>query len=195
MGGIGFTCEKGRMHLNTDYFELEIIDHQGNPVRPGEMGKVTFTSYWHRTLPLIRYQLEDVVSISDKPCLCGRSLPVVEQLFGRENTICYRWEEGKVSPIPQGAIMDVMETIEGLKNFQLIQNNLTSVTLKTVVNNPTQEIKDKIRQSIQKLFGPKTTVNLEFVNYLGPDPRSGKYLPVRREFDPYSAGGVDHDRS
>ena len=42
-------------------------------------------------MPFIRYSLADVAVASDRPCVCGRSLPVIERIEGRiRNAFTFR---------------------------------------------------------------------------------------------------------
>src|SRR5205823_58106 len=51
---------------------------------PRSPGKLLVTDLVNRAMPLVRYQIGDVVVPSDRVCRCGRGLPLVERVEGRE---------------------------------------------------------------------------------------------------------------
>jgi phenylacetate-coenzyme A ligase PaaK-like adenylate-forming protein len=78
-------CPSGRgAHLSTDLALLEVVDEQGHPVPPGTAGhKVLLTNLYYRVQPFIRYEIGDVVTVTDEPCPCGSRLPLVSGVNGR----------------------------------------------------------------------------------------------------------------
>jgi phenylacetate-CoA ligase len=70
-------------HVDADSVLLEIVDDAGDPVKPGEVGRVLATGLISETMPLIRYEMGDLMVASDRRCSCGRGLPMVERLEGR----------------------------------------------------------------------------------------------------------------
>jgi phenylacetate-CoA ligase len=84
VGGIAHECEHGSMHVTAENMVLEILDSTGRAVPAGEPGEIVITELTNLCMPLIRYRMKDFGSISDRPCACGRSLPVLQGLYGRE---------------------------------------------------------------------------------------------------------------
>ncbi len=76
--------EERRMHLLDDLLVMEVVDDDHRLVPPGEWGsRVLVTPLWRRTQPLIRFEIDDSVRMSDRPCACGRPFPVIDGLRGR----------------------------------------------------------------------------------------------------------------
>jgi len=50
----------------------------------GEPGSVVVTDLTNRAMPILRYQVGDVAVWSDQVCPCGRGLPLLERIDGRE---------------------------------------------------------------------------------------------------------------
>ena len=61
---------------------LEIIDAAGNPLPPGNVGRVVITVLHNLAMPLIRYEIGDYAAFGGE-CTCGRGLPVLERIVGR----------------------------------------------------------------------------------------------------------------
>lgn len=82
-------CEFGSLHVHPDFGIMEIVDAKGQPVKPGEEGRIVCTSLLNRVQPLIRYDVGDIGRWADGVCGCGRSqLPVLAEVVGRvEDTV------------------------------------------------------------------------------------------------------------
>lgn len=72
------------LHLYEDLMIVEVVDQNNRPVAPGELGsRVLITALTKYTQPLIRYELSDLIRLSEGPCPCDRSLHLVKELQGR----------------------------------------------------------------------------------------------------------------
>lgn len=186
-GYLAWTCEQGSMHLNTDCALIEILDEQGRPAPAGQVGSIVISSFWHRTLPIVRYRLGDLISVAEKPCGCGRSLPVVGELLGRENTLLYRRSGRDLRPVPQGVFMELFENIAGVKRFRLVQEAVDRVSvLVEPLPGGGAGLADRVAQRVAPVFGEGCAVEVAVVDAIPASP-SGKFLPVERRFDPATA--------
>jgi phenylacetate-CoA ligase len=76
VGLIGAECteHKGH-HLAVDCAYFEILDLETNlPISEG-LGRLYITSLLNSGLPLIRYDMKDIVKVTSEPCACGRTTP------------------------------------------------------------------------------------------------------------------------
>jgi len=73
-GYIAVECDRhAGMHVLEDQILLEVVDDEYRPIPPGEPGsRLLLTNLFNRTQPLIRYELNDLVTVSSEPCPCGR---------------------------------------------------------------------------------------------------------------------------
>ncbi len=77
-------------HLFEDLAFVEVVDEAGRAVPDGEPGaRLLVTNLFNRTLPLIRYELDDLVTLSPDPCPCGRPLRVIAALEGRSDDVLH----------------------------------------------------------------------------------------------------------
>ena len=75
------------MHLQADWAVLEVVDRRGEPVPPGQPGeKVLLTNLYNTVQPFLRYEVDDVVTMSPGPCPCGNPLPLILRVEGRAPT-------------------------------------------------------------------------------------------------------------
>ena len=71
--GISSPGALGNRHTYDDLIILEPVDHLGAPVPVGTTGaRLWVTVRCSRTLPLIRYELSDQVTLAGPGCPCGR---------------------------------------------------------------------------------------------------------------------------
>jgi len=84
---IAAECRYGRMHLLEDGAVIEIADENG-PVPVGVQGnRVLLTVFASGTLPLIRYELNDLVRAVAGRCECGRPFQMIETVEGRNDDV------------------------------------------------------------------------------------------------------------
>jgi phenylacetate-coenzyme A ligase PaaK-like adenylate-forming protein len=81
----GMECEHhDGIHLFEDFCIAENVDADGRPVPDGEPGaRLLVTNLHNRTLPMIRFEVSDVVTLDRSPCACGRTLPWLRAVHGR----------------------------------------------------------------------------------------------------------------
>jgi phenylacetate-CoA ligase len=77
-------CRYGRMHVNPFVGILEIVQEDGSPCVPGEVGEMVATGLMNNVMPLIRYRLGDYAAwAEEQSCPCGNSHPIITRLEGR----------------------------------------------------------------------------------------------------------------
>lgn len=130
---LAFECPRGRLHLNSDWAILEAVDAHGQAVPPGKAGVTTLlTNLANHLQPLIRYDLGDRVTLLEEGCPCGSHLPGIEVQGRDDDTLCLAGAAGmapvKVVPL---AVSTVLEEEAGLFDFQLVQQGVHDLLLKT----------------------------------------------------------------
>ncbi|MEL7587889.1 MAG: phenylacetate--CoA ligase [Prolixibacteraceae bacterium] len=87
--GPGVSCEcehQCGMHIHEDHFLPEIIDPETlQPVSPGKVGELVFTTITKEGIPLIRYRTRDLTRLIYEKCACGRTLVRMEKCKGRSD--------------------------------------------------------------------------------------------------------------
>ncbi|MGZ3589444.1 MAG: phenylacetate--CoA ligase family protein [Thermodesulfobacteriota bacterium] len=85
-GGWGGMCsEKKGMHVIEPHYLFEMVDLEtmSRPIPPGTKGVAVITPLCRKCIPLIRFNLKDVMMVMDEPCSCGRTSIRVNQVGGR----------------------------------------------------------------------------------------------------------------
>ncbi len=85
--GTGLSCSASdNLHYWADYYILEIIDPETlEPVAPGEIGEMVYTTLSKEAAPLIRYRSRDLTRIITEPCPCGSFFPRHAPILGRSD--------------------------------------------------------------------------------------------------------------
>lgn len=170
--GLVSECEHGSLHISPDLGIIEILDTNGHPVKPGEVGEVVCTGLINFDQPLIRYRIGDMMRLSGTACACGRSMPVIEEILGRvEDTVIGK--DGREMVRFHGIFVGLPNVIEG----QIIQWDELNVEVKIVTNGKWSEEEAKaVRQRMISQLGDVTVA----VNVVDELPRStnGKFQAV-----------------
>ena len=76
------------LHIFEDRCLFEVVDAHGRPVSPGTQGeKVFVTNLDNFTQPFIRFEVTDLVTVTDEPCACGRTFRRITAIEGRSDDI------------------------------------------------------------------------------------------------------------
>ncbi len=123
---IAFECIAHQgFHVNDDYVKVEVVDDEGQPVEPGQTGQVLVTDLTNLAMPIIRYRIGDIATMSTDPCPCGRSLSRLTWIEGRASDIIQR--EGD-QEIPAAHVIDRLAAALGT-DFRLVQDGVNRFTL------------------------------------------------------------------
>ena len=167
VGLIAMECAEGRMHINCRDLYLEI----DSPDPYTEPGEILITQLNNYAMPFIRYRIGDVGLLSDEICPCGNDLPILADLFGR-TTATFRTSNGAL--VHGGYFTQQFYDIDGVTQFQIIQESLKHCVLKVVINEKWTEATHRyLVQCIQGTLGATVVVTVEFVDEI-PLPPSGK---------------------
>jgi phenylacetate-coenzyme A ligase PaaK-like adenylate-forming protein len=174
-------CPEGHgSHLNTDLAILEVLDRQGRPVPPGEPGfKVRVTNLYNQVQPFIRYEIDDVVTLSPTPCPCGSRLPLITSIAGRSNDRFWTVRGGEEITIPVFLFAQAFLPHLDMAEFQVTQLNLTDFHIKAAPLTGKSLNAAELEQAVQQRFASVgwqgwVQVTVEIVDSIPPDPKTGK---------------------
>jgi phenylacetate-CoA ligase len=122
--GIASECQfHTGLHLFEDLVVTEVVDGDNQPVPPGVPGeKILVTVLFGRTQPLIRYEMSDSITSSDRVrCPCGRPYPLIEGVQGRvEEALEFPARAGGQIRVQPAVFHSVMDAVPA-EGWQLVQ--------------------------------------------------------------------------
>ena len=112
------------MHLFEDLAIVEVVDAEGRPVPDGEPGeRLLITNLFNRTLPLIRYELPDLVRMAPEPCACGRSLRLIAEVEGRSDDVLrLPGADGRVVPVHPLALRSPLAGLAEVRQYRIVHD-------------------------------------------------------------------------
>lgn len=162
--------ERDGMHISADNLFVEILKN-GKPVDNGEIGEVIVTDLHNYGMPFIRYKNGDLAIASEKPCSCGRGLPLIADVEGRIADAIIT-TEGKI--VTGLFFPHLMKEFKEVEHFQVIQESKNLLTIKLIPRNYiNQNTLNYMKDEIQKVCGKDMKINFELVNEI-PLTASGK---------------------
>ncbi len=132
--GVSYECpEQKGMHVNEDYFIVEVIDPETEqPLPYGEKGELVFTSLCKEAFPVVRYRTRDIGRVSCEKCACGRTFVRMSKPMGRtDDMLIIRG----VNVFPS-QIETVLINLGYKPNYQIIvdrKNNLDTFEIKVEI--------------------------------------------------------------
>ncbi|MBD3640940.1 MAG: phenylacetate--CoA ligase family protein [Marinobacter sp.] len=174
VGLIACECERHEgMHLNVPHVYVEFLDGENKPVKPGGPGKIVVTDLNNFAMPLIRYRVEDVGVYRERPCSCGRELPILERLEGRVADFLHLPQGGQVAGI--SLIERTLTKVPGVAQLQLIQESINKIVIKRVKGNDYSNSTDfQLIELMRETFNSQVEIVIEDVAKI-PQEASGKY--------------------
>jgi len=136
-------------------------------------GPLLLTDLSNFAMPLIRYKVGDVVTMSGRPCSCGRGLPTIETVEGRDADYVVTPAGALISGISLTENFAVL--IPGAAQVQLIQETVTHLRVRMVTDDRfTDASRARVARLVTDTFGPTMRHDLELVDAIPQEP-SGKY--------------------
>jgi phenylacetate-CoA ligase len=170
-GAIGSDCPEHRgLHFYDDLVIPEFVDENNQPVGPGQYSsKVLVTVLFTRTLPLIRYQLEDSICLAKEPCPCGRQFSIIEDIQGRIQQVIYlTGKSGEFVAIQPLFWKGLMEKVpcDGWQVIQKGRSSLALVILHPETGYDEAELKQRFSGELAKLGAVKPSIEFEYPSFL-----------------------------
>jgi len=179
VGSIAHECEYGNLHVVSDNMLVEIINDNGEACTTGE---VVVTDYFNYATPLIRYRLGDFATISNEPCKCGRTLPILKGIHGRAYDIIQTPSGRSIHPEALIYIFeDIQQKNSAFSQFQIIQTQVDQLKIKIIRSKYwTDELKSIIETQIHNKIDPAMKCEFVFCETLERE-KSGKMRVVKSE--------------
>lgn len=171
--GMILQCEEGNYHVQEDYGVIEILDRNGCPSKPGEMGEIICTGLNNMAMPFIRYRSDDTAIPKSGRCSCGRGGALIECITGRIEDIVVT---------PDGRFLSrldfVFKEMPNVIEAQLIQESPLLIRLRIVAGPAFSETdKTRITANLRERAGSEIRLQFELVDSI-PRLPNGKFRYV-----------------
>jgi phenylacetate-coenzyme A ligase PaaK-like adenylate-forming protein len=170
---LAFQCPAGSYHVNAEHVLLEVVDEAGGACAAGQMGRVLVTTLQNYLMPLVRYEIGDYAISARGGCACGRTLPLLGRVVGREVNLFRR---------PDGSLMSgwsavgTLRNLPNLKTFQLVQKSNLQFCVRYAADRPlTRDDEAAVRSNFRNDLWELVEVTFEHVTQI-ERAASGKFM-------------------
>ena len=169
--------EGGGLHVNTEHVHIEFVDEGNKPVTKGDYGKTLLTNLEDTVFPLIRYENGDRGRWLEGQCPCGRTLPMIDSVKGRES-------ESFILPSGKAINGEFLTTIfdsnpDLVSGFRVVQHKDGSITVEYVLGAGTVKDVELLVSGLSDRLGAEIPVRAKKVSAIPHD--RGKLRFVIRE--------------
>jgi phenylacetate-CoA ligase len=163
-------CQHGSLHLWPESGIVEVVDGSSH-VAAGQVGELLATGISNPDMPLIRYRTGDrgAVEAEQSGCACGRTLPRLSRIDGRNDDVLYTQDGRKV-----GRLDPVFKREAPIREAQIVQETLTRLRVRYVpAPEWSKQTETEITTALQKRMG-EVEVVFERVEQI-PRSANGKF--------------------
>ena len=180
---IACQCEVGGgYHISAEDVIVEILDDDGRTLPAGQSGRVVVTNLHNLAMPFIRYDLGDTGALDEHACSCGRGLPLLSDLGGRQSDILLTPDGRRVPGIvlPWSFLAD-----SGVQQIQILQERLDTVRVSVVLDSSMEHdaaigVLASIRSRYAAILGETVAVEVETVTEIPAGPRGKRAVVVSK---------------
>ncbi len=181
-GFIAHQCPSGGMHITAEDIIVEIVDSDGKVLPPGQSGEIVTTHLATNDFPFIRYRTGDVGVISEKPCICGRGLPLLEEIQGRTTDFVIASDGTVMHGL---ALIYIVRDIKGVNSFKITQESLYETHVQIAVDSDFDKNNyQQIINGLKKRLGQNVEVLIEEVDAVARE-KSGKFRYIVSKVNPF----------
>lgn len=173
VGCIAIQCPiSGQYHIMSEALIVEVLDDDGKPCIPGEIGRVVVTDLHNAAAPVVRYDLGDHAEVGT-PCTCGRTLPTLKRILGRERGLFRRPDGSRFWP---KAGRYKMVEVADVRQWQMVQHSLDLMEIRVVTDEPLTDLQIRAMEDLMR-EQTKMDCEVRVTQYREPLPlsKSGKF--------------------
>jgi phenylacetate-CoA ligase len=173
VGIIAIQCpESDLYHTMAESVLVEVLDAAGVPCKDGEVGRVVISDLHNFATPLVRYDIGDYAERAG-PCACGRGLPTLRRIVGRERNLIVMPDGTRHWPLVG---FTRFRGIAPIQQYQLIQHERDLIEVRLVAERPVSPQEEaELRRVIQRALGHPFTVTFSYFADQIPRGPGGKF--------------------
>ena len=185
-GFIAHECPSGKLHICAEDLVVETVRPDGSATSEGEAGEIVVTHMATTDFPFVRYRTGDVGMLSDKPCDCGRGLPILQEVQGRTTDFVV----ARDGTIMHGlALIYSVRDLPGVERFKVEQMTLDHTVVHVVASDAFGEAQaSQIVRDFKERLGRDVRIEVLRVAQIANE-RSGKFRYVVSHVKPAATSG------
>lgn len=172
------------LHVFEGQVQLEVVDDEYRPVPPGQPGsRLLLTNLYNRTQPLIRYELNDLVTVSPDPCPCGRPFALLETVEGRSDDVLeLPSTAGGTIKVPPVTLRSPLAGVGALSEYRIVYGagelRVKAVLTGTDGHQTCREIETGLGAALAERGVQVPPILVESVAKIPRHPHSGKHKVI-----------------
>ena len=171
---LGAECERHEgLHITAEHILLEVLDEAGRPAPPGAEGRIVVTDLFNYGMPFVRYDTGDRAVSGFGTCSCGRGLPLLRKVLGRQLDVLTTPDGRRV---PGELFPHLLKDYPVVHGFQVVQESAREITLRLVLRGADHDL-PRIEGAIRAIIGDAVSLKLETVREI-PLTATGKLRVV-----------------
>lgn len=173
---IGAECDRHEgLHLTMEHLLVEVVDDQGQPAPEGTEGNIVVTDLYNYGMPFIRYSNGDRGVAGWGTCSCGRGLPLLRKVVGRQLDVLLT-PDGR--HIPGEFFPHLLKDFPAISRFQVVQEELDQIQLRVVLRGSwTESDRQILDRELTQVLGSSTRIAFSAVDDI-PLTAAGKHRVV-----------------
>jgi phenylacetate-CoA ligase len=177
---LAWECPMGSYHINAEHVIVEVVDDAGHPAAPGSLGRVLVTTLQNRLMPLIRYEIGDYAIAADGPCRCGRTLPRLGAIGGRDINL---FIDGAGKPFSPWPLFRPLTARMWIKQDQIVQRGIGRFLIRYIGDRTlTPDDEADFLRHFESIVHAPVTIEFERVERIARAP-SGKFMMALNEME------------
>lgn len=179
-------CPAGSLHIYPEVGIAEVIRSDGTWADNGEEGELVLTTLNNIAMPLIRYRIGDFAVVADvsEPCPCGRSMPRVKRLIGRQDDTVVTRDGRRIGLLN----FNVFKLATGIAASQIVQESVDRFVVRIVrAEGFTDKVTEGVVIALKARVGADVSVAVEYCDEI-PRSSNGKIRAVISKVTPRGNG-------
>jgi phenylacetate-CoA ligase len=175
VGRTAWECDEHEYyHIDVDAVVMEVVD--GNEqVATGENGRILYTSLYNYAMPLIRYDVRDMCTLTDDSCPCGRGLPLMKDIVGRTDDLIVA-PDGRI--LPPGVWSITMRAIPGILQYRIVQETKRRFIVELIQDSDfSPKTVIQVENQLERIIGKNSEINVKLVDEI-PKDKAGKLRSI-----------------
>jgi phenylacetate-CoA ligase len=165
-GVIAYQCPHGALHIIENRY-LELVSGD-KVVSPGQMGEIVVTPLNQYAMPFIRYKNDDVGIFESEKCSCGRGMPVLREVVGRNSDLLVN-PDGRL--VHWSSFYTIIRYKPEIYQAQLYQPDREHIEVRVVCKEKVSStLLENIRKELQPCFGERMNISVNLVDHIQLTP-------------------------